>query len=53
MRGAPFLPRLLGWHDEDERPVIALEDLSDAHWPPPWDVEQVDAVLACLERERL
>ena len=47
-RGAPFLPRLLGWDDDGERPVIALEDLSDAHWPPPWTPDHVDAVLACL-----
>ena len=39
---------MLGWDDDGERPVIALEDLSDAHWPPPWTTEQVDAVLACL-----
>jgi phosphotransferase family enzyme len=48
MRGAPFLPRMLGWHDDGERPVIALEDLSDAYWPPPWDPVHVDAVLASL-----
>ena len=47
-RGAPFVPRLLGWDDEGERPVIALEDLSDAHWPPPWTPDHVDAVIACL-----
>ena len=47
-RGAPFLPRLLGWHDDGERPGIALEDLSDAHWPPPWTRANVEAVLACL-----
>jgi hypothetical protein len=47
-RGAPFLPRLLGWHDDGERPVIVLEDLSNAYWPPPWDTWHVDAVLACL-----
>lgn len=47
-RGAPFLPRMLGWHDDGERPVIALEDLTDAYWPPPWDSAHVEAVLACL-----
>jgi hypothetical protein len=47
-RRAPFLPRMLGWDDDGERPVIALEDLSDAHWPPPWTTDHVDAVLACL-----
>jgi Phosphotransferase enzyme family len=47
-RGAPFLPRMLGWHDDGERPVIVLEDLSHAHWPPPWEPGHVDAVLTCL-----
>jgi hypothetical protein len=47
-RGRPFLPTLLGWHDDDERPVLALEDLSEARWPPPWDRGSVDAVLATL-----
>jgi Ser/Thr protein kinase RdoA (MazF antagonist) len=28
---------------------MALEDLSEAHWPPPWDRALVDAVMACLE----
>jgi hypothetical protein len=46
---APFLPALLGWHDEDE-PVLVLEDLSGAYWPPPWRPGEVDAVLATLDR---
>lgn len=48
MRDVRFAPAMIGWHDDGERPVLALEDLSDARWPPPWDREQVDAVLACL-----
>ncbi len=47
-RGASFLPRMLGWDDDGERPALALEDLSDAGWPPPWTRSRVDAVLACL-----
>ena len=45
---APFLARFLGWHDE-ERTLLVLEDLSAAHWPPPWRAGEVDAVLATLE----
>jgi hypothetical protein len=48
-RGLPFLPRMLGWDDDGERPALVLEDLSDAIWPPPWDRSLVDAVLACLQ----
>jgi Phosphotransferase enzyme family len=47
-RGLGFTPELLGWDDDGERPVMVLEDLSDALWPPPWGRASVDAVLACL-----
>jgi hypothetical protein len=45
---APFLPQLVGWRD-GKRPLLVLEDLGDAHWPPPWRDGDVDAVLATLE----
>jgi hypothetical protein len=48
LRGAPFMPGYVGFHDDGARPVMALEDLSGAEWPPPWTPERVDAVLACL-----
>lgn len=40
----PFLPGVLGFADGD-RPVLALEDLSGAGWPPPWTEERVVAVI--------
>jgi hypothetical protein len=49
LRGRPFLPRMIGWHDDGERPVLAIEDLSDGRWPPPWDRPGVDAVRSCLD----
>ena len=33
---ADFLPRQLGWDDDGVAPLLVLEDLSDAFWPPPW-----------------
>ena len=45
---APFMPKLEGWQDGD-RPLLVLEDLGDAHWPPPWRDGDVDAVFAALE----
>src|SRR2546422_11458408 len=48
MRAAPFLPRLLGWADDGEHPVLALEDLSGAAWPPPWDPWRVERGIASL-----
>jgi aminoglycoside phosphotransferase (APT) family kinase protein len=49
LRGRSFLPRMLGFHDDGERPALAIEDLSGARWPPPWEPEAVTAVLACLD----
>jgi Ser/Thr protein kinase RdoA (MazF antagonist) len=55
-RGAqlPDAPRLvpagvLGFDDEGDRPLLALEDLSGAMWPPPWTDERVTAVVATLD----
>jgi hypothetical protein len=42
----PFLPTLLGFSDDEERPVLALEDLSRADWPPPWQADGPDRVMA-------
>jgi hypothetical protein len=45
---APFMPKLVGWHGGD-RPLLVLEDLGDAHWPPPWRDGDVEDVVAALE----
>lgn len=42
-----FMPALLGWEDSDE-PILLLEDLSGADWPPPWSPDRVNRVLATL-----
>ncbi len=48
----PFLPRILGFDDDGHRPALALEDLSDAEWPPPWTSERVSLVLDALAEIR-
>lgn len=45
---APFIPELVGWHD-GEQTLLAITDLSEAYWPPPWTPVQIDAVLAALD----
>jgi Phosphotransferase enzyme family len=45
---APFLPRVVSWHDRDGLTVLVLEDLSGAHWPPPWRDGDVAALRATL-----
>jgi hypothetical protein len=49
LRGAPFMPEYLGWCEDPRRPVLAIEDLSGAEWPPPWTPDRVDLVLGCLD----
>jgi hypothetical protein len=44
----PFMPTVLGFDDDGERPVLAIEDLSSAFWPPPWTADRVRAVLDAL-----
>jgi hypothetical protein len=43
----PFMPALFGL-DEEDPPLLVLEDLRAAHWPPPWDGAMIDAVRATL-----
>ena len=45
-----FLPKLIGWRDEGDRPLLIVEDLSSAYWPPPWDAGQVGALARTLDR---
>jgi thiamine kinase-like enzyme len=42
----PFMPRLVASEDHESAPVLILEDLSAARWPPPWDEGRVELVLA-------
>ena len=43
-----FLPELLGWDDDGQRPVLVLEDLSGADWTARWDANRIDAVRGAL-----
>jgi len=45
---APFVPRLLGWDDHPDYPLLLLEDLSQGIWPPPWTPERISRVLETL-----
>lgn len=47
-----YLAEFLGWDDHPTQPFLLLEDLSVAHWPPPWNASRVDAVLAALAEVR-
>jgi len=45
----PFMPSFFGAYDDGELALIALEDLSDAEWPPPWSPSRIESVLASLD----
>ncbi len=49
---AGFLPRFLHFDDDRDRPLLVLEDLASAHWPPPWRPGDVERVLTMLEAVR-
>jgi hypothetical protein len=43
-----FLPKVYGFEDDPEQPILLLEDLSRAYWPPPWrpgDIELLQKTL--------
>jgi hypothetical protein len=44
VRGA-FAPAFIGWDDDPVEPLLLIEDLSRAIWPPPWRPALVDQVL--------
>lgn len=50
--GASFLPDLVAWHDAAGATFLVLEDLSDAHWPPPWSQAQISLLLETLAAVR-
>jgi hypothetical protein len=45
----PFMPRLLAWEDHETEPILLIEDLSPYHWPPPWNEQRIELVLAQVE----
>jgi SAM-dependent methyltransferase len=49
MFDADFRCAVLAWEDGDQ-PMLVLEDLRDARWPPPWEPGDVERVHATLER---
>jgi hypothetical protein len=46
---APYMPQVVGWEGTDP-PLLVLEDLTHAAWPPPWSAALVERVRATLEQ---
>jgi len=49
---AKFMPDLLGWHDDGEKPLLVLEDLSSGLWSHTWTPDTIAAVLKTLDSVR-
>lgn len=43
-----FMPQTLAWDGGVSPPILVLEDLSGAAWPPPWNQSRIAQVLAAL-----
>lgn len=51
LAGEPFLPIYYGAGETDDSfPFLVLEDLTGAHWPPPWTEAQIQTVRETLDR---
>lgn len=44
----PFMPRLIGAAPDADMPILVIEDLSDALWPPPWSAASIEVALAAI-----
>lgn len=44
-----FMPTFIAGEDHPTAPILAIEDLSHAAWPPPWTPEGIERVLAAIE----
>jgi hypothetical protein len=45
-----FIARYLGYDEQPDRPLLLLEDLSAASWPPPWREKDLERLLDTLRR---
>ena len=45
-----FMPRVHGWHDDGQHPILLLEDFSHAYWPPPWENRRITQIIETLTR---
>jgi len=43
-----FMPKRIGFDDHAERPLLLLEDLSGASWPPPWRSGDVERLVEAM-----
>lgn len=44
-----FIPQLIGFDDDGQRPMLVIEDLSDADWTPHWTPERIELIRGALD----
>ena len=44
-----FMPEIIAADERAEIPLLIIEDLSDAFWPPPWSNARVNQVSAAIQ----
>ena len=44
-----FMPQLIAHEDHETEPMLIIEDLSMAHWPPPWTQSMIELVLRQID----
>jgi hypothetical protein len=49
---ASFMAEVIGWDDDGSMPVLIVEDLSEAVWPPPWTEATIGSVLETVDSIR-
>ena len=47
-----FMPVYIASENHGPAPILILDDLSGAHWPPPWRDREIEAVLGQIAKER-
>ncbi len=46
----PFCAKVFGWYDDADQTLLCIEDLSLAHWPPPWRDKHIVAALETIDQ---
>lgn len=44
-----FLPAFIAAEDDTEAPLLIIEDLHNAYWPPPWELRQIEEVITAVD----
>lgn len=46
----PCMPTVVAWHEDEATPILIPEDLSHAHWPPPWSDDTLGRAFDVIDQ---